>query len=682
MAKKIKKRLVTLILGILAVLIAVPIVASAAPTYWNYPGWDGRAFVDFIWGKTHKGLLQVYRNLNSIIELGSDVHRALLTALYHAGVDDGSITSAKITDATIGTVDIADGAITSAKILDGTIATADIADGAVDSAKILDGTIVDDDVADAAAIRLSKLVLGTDGQIIVADATGVPTYVAMSGDATIDNTGALTLTTAYLPLAGGTMSGVLNMGSQNITGVGTVTFSNGETLDNATDGTVTVGGKLLVNGVRISDIVGYEQFLKVTGNLTGVGSTDNAKTWVVQISATRPAGYDVAYADFDDAGLKLTMTNEATGNIAGYIMRGLDVAVKNRDGGSITTLSGGHISATQYASSPVTDTLSGLTIKVEADSPNTAPTYVYGLNVEYDMVAPTGTPTLSAGVRVNQNSDYYVSYPLAGFMVDNGAANMVWQYGLYIDDGTIGTSDIRLQNGETISNATDGTIDFGSAIANAGSFLVDSQTTQAFKAEYNIDVQQGAWVHGVKVELTRTANIQPATGGWYGGQFVLNAGSDAGYAILNKPAYALQAIFKGSRTAASSAEANVARFETQSDGKVDDMVYILNNTGGVVEGSGIYIANHATMPQAIQINGAAGTLTDAIDMLGTIAGYGIDMSAATIGTADIRLSSGAMIISAAGAPAGACTTGSLYLRTDGGANTTLYVCEAGAWAAK
>ncbi len=38
--------------------------------------------------------------------------------------------------------------------------------------------------------------------------------------------------------------------------------------------------------------------------------------------------------------------------------------------------------------------------------------------------------------------------------------------------------------------------------------------------------------------------------------------------------------------------------------------------------------------------------------------------------------------SGAGAPAGGCVTGSLYTRTDGGANTTLYVCEQGAWKAK
>ncbi len=38
--------------------------------------------------------------------------------------------------------------------------------------------------------------------------------------------------------------------------------------------------------------------------------------------------------------------------------------------------------------------------------------------------------------------------------------------------------------------------------------------------------------------------------------------------------------------------------------------------------------------------------------------------------------------SAAGAPSGSCTTGSLYSRTDGGSNSTLYVCANSSWIAK
>lgn len=73
-----------------------------------------------------------------------------------ATVADASITSAKITDATIVAGDLADGAVTSAKILDGTIATADLAASAVTSAKIADATIVTADLA-ASAVTVAKI---------------------------------------------------------------------------------------------------------------------------------------------------------------------------------------------------------------------------------------------------------------------------------------------------------------------------------------------------------------------------------------------------------------------------------------------------------------------------------------------------------------------------------------------
>ncbi len=71
--------------------------------------------------------------------------------------------------------------------------------------------------------------------------------------------------------------------------------------------------------------------------------------------------------------------------------------------------------------------------------------------------------------------------------------------------------------------------------------------------------------------------------------------------------------------------------------------------------------------------------------------YGLDLfhaetadyinSAVEYGVADIRLSSGATIGSGAGAPTGSCISGSLYLRTDGAADSTAYTCIATAWVA-
>ncbi len=58
---------------------------------------------------------------------------------------------------------------------------------------IASGVIVNADVSGSAAVAFSKLAALPDGQIIVGSGATVPTAVAVSGDATLSNTGALTL---------------------------------------------------------------------------------------------------------------------------------------------------------------------------------------------------------------------------------------------------------------------------------------------------------------------------------------------------------------------------------------------------------------------------------------------------------------------------------------------------------
>ena len=64
-----------------------------------------------------------------------------------APLADGSVTSAKILDGAVATVDLANNAVTSAKIADGTIVNADLAANSVSSANIIDGSIVGADIA-------------------------------------------------------------------------------------------------------------------------------------------------------------------------------------------------------------------------------------------------------------------------------------------------------------------------------------------------------------------------------------------------------------------------------------------------------------------------------------------------------------------------------------------------------
>ena len=68
-----------------------------------------------------------------------------------------------------------------------------IASGAVNSDKIANGAIVNDDVNASAAIAHTKLAAVPDGQVIVGNSSTVPTAVAISGDITLANDGAVTI---------------------------------------------------------------------------------------------------------------------------------------------------------------------------------------------------------------------------------------------------------------------------------------------------------------------------------------------------------------------------------------------------------------------------------------------------------------------------------------------------------
>ena len=90
-----------------------------------------------------------------------------------------------------------------------------------------DLSITNAKVSATAAIALSKLAPGTSGQIIVANASGVPTYVTLGGDATINSSGQLTV-------SGST---AVTLGSETVGDyVATITASTGVTSTAATTG--------------------------------------------------------------------------------------------------------------------------------------------------------------------------------------------------------------------------------------------------------------------------------------------------------------------------------------------------------------------------------------------------------------------------------------------------------------
>jgi hypothetical protein len=90
-------------------------------------------------------------------------------------------------NATAGTTTITLPAVTGTAITTGDT-------GTVTSTMILDGTIANADISTSAAIAISKLAAGTAGQVILANATGVATYVTPSGDVSWDSSGNVQIT--------------------------------------------------------------------------------------------------------------------------------------------------------------------------------------------------------------------------------------------------------------------------------------------------------------------------------------------------------------------------------------------------------------------------------------------------------------------------------------------------------
>jgi len=108
-------------------------------------------------------------------------------------VDDGTgqweqraVATTSLTD---GTIRIGNGSnVATERTLSGDVTVSNTGVTAIGS-----GVIVDADINASASIALSKLASGASANIIVGNGSGVPTYVAMSGDITIDNTGATTI---------------------------------------------------------------------------------------------------------------------------------------------------------------------------------------------------------------------------------------------------------------------------------------------------------------------------------------------------------------------------------------------------------------------------------------------------------------------------------------------------------
>ncbi|CAB4156775.1 hypothetical protein UFOVP658_151 [uncultured Caudovirales phage] len=153
----------------------------------------------------------------------------------------------------------------------------------VDSASFTtpDLSITNAKVSATAAIALSKLASGTSGQIIVANASGVPTYVTLSGDATISNTGVLTLaaelgtdtTGAYVATVAGTANQITVSGSGSETAAVTLSLPQ----DIATTSSTTFAGITITGSASVAGNVVYNITTASVANSASISAANSGQ---------------------------------------------------------------------------------------------------------------------------------------------------------------------------------------------------------------------------------------------------------------------------------------------------------------------------------------------------------------------------------------------------------------------
>jgi len=186
--------------------------------------------------------------------------------------------------------------------------------GTVTSTMIADGTIVNADINASAAIALSKLASGTSGQIIVANSSGVPTWVSETGDVTISDTGVTAIASGAIVNADINSSAAIDYSKlANIT-AGSVLIGNASNVPTATalSGDITVsssGVTAIASGVIVdadinsSAAISQSKIATSTTQVWGTGSIElghATDTTITRVSAGKIAVEGVTVATTTD----------------------------------------------------------------------------------------------------------------------------------------------------------------------------------------------------------------------------------------------------------------------------------------------------------------------------------------------------------------------------------------------
>lgn len=286
-----------------------------------------------------------------------------------------------------------------------------------------------------------------------------------------------------------------------------------------------------------------------------------------------------------------------------------------------------------------------------------------GVDAETDGVADAAFVAVLDGgdpsYLVTANAAYGVQYL-------NTLTTSKFTYGIDLSHAAVGdfkavtydTADIRLVNGETISNETDGAIALGGVIpdvgATTGAKLVLAPTFGASTGESQ---------QSVEADATLTAYV----GSSYGGAVMGNVMGTVGATSVASIAGLIGKYNVDTNATDYPAAAVVGEVGEESAGTADAaFLAVLGGDTVALDAGAAYGVRYLNSTGGSQFDYGLDLYSAAID----------SYNAVTYGTADIRLSTGVTISTGTGAPTADCAVGSIFLRTDGGEDATIYACYA------
>jgi hypothetical protein len=316
----------------------------------------------------------------------------------------------------------------------------------------------DDDLGVAGDLEVDNT-LDVDGAATVASTLTVEGNVSDSG-------GTLTLADDVL------IDGQADANQLVVQGNGTQTNSLLvlEQSDGTDKLTVSNEGQVVFGPEADSDAANYDEWVTITGNMTGTGTKD--RNYGLLIEMTRPAGQEIGSGDHDEAALKIRIDTEAVTTTAGTVLRGADIEAKaDNPGGTVTNLHGALITAKSDTSAGDVDDMWGLSVNAQNNA--AVNTTLLGADIRIMRQAAT-QPTTEAVLRLRSGSTTGSGADAALLIYSNGTGGSD-DFDYLIDGATadVNTADIRLSNGETIANTTDTAVQIGGFLALTEGSVID-----------------------------------------------------------------------------------------------------------------------------------------------------------------------------------------------------------------